>query len=302
MLSHPRFNVSSPPARAGEVDFISGRTRLYGIVGHPIAQARSPQALTHELRRRGEDAVLVPIDIRPEDFDEVFPRLLRLDNLDGLVITVPHKPNVLPWLDHVGPTARLCGAASVLARARPGGWMGEAHDGMGCIDAIERRGVPVAGLSAQLMGAGGAGAAIAFELARRGVGRLRIVDPDRRKAERLLEALLGGFPALAARAVVGSPALDDIDLLINASPVGMLDPQAAPIADIRIPARVVVMDAVMDPERTRLISIAEDSGCVTVRGREMLDAQIASACDFLLAARGGVAAAIAAWPREEAPV
>lgn len=289
--------ITPPSERAGEVDFVSGRTRLFGIVGHPIAQARSPQTVTHELRRRGADALLVPIEIAPDEFDAVFPQLLKLSNLDGLVITVPHKPRVLRYLDRVGPTAGLCGAASVLARARPGGWIGEMYDGIGCVGAIERRGVPVVGLAVQLLGAGGAGAAIAFELARRGVHTLRLVDPQPAKAETLASALAASFPQLAVRA--GKSQLDDIDLLINASPAGMLDPDTAPIADRRIPPHVVVMDAVMDPDRTRLIAIADDSGCIAIRGREMLDSQIVRACDFLLAARDGAEAAIATWSDEK---
>lgn len=293
VYSHPSFEITPPPERAGEVDYVSGRTRLFGIVGHPIAQARSPQTVTHELRRRGAEALLVPIEIAPDEFDAVFPQLLKLGNLDGLVVTVPHKPRVLRHLDHVGPAAQLCGAVSVLARVRPGGWIGEMYDGIGCVGAIERRGVRVAGLAVQLIGAGGAGAAIAFELARRGVRALRLVDPHMAKADALASSLAASFPQLALS--VGASQLDDIALLINASPVGMLDDATAPITDRRIPPQVVVMDAVMDPDRTKLITIAEDSGCVTIRGREMLDSQIVRAVDFLLAARNGADAAIATW-------
>jgi shikimate dehydrogenase len=285
MTSRPAFQITPAPPRAGTVDFISGRTRLYGIVGYPIAQARSPQTLTWELRRRGIDAVLVPMEIAPDDFDALFPQLLKLGNLDGLVVTVPHKVRVLAHLDRVGPTARLCGGASVLARCKSGAWIGEMFDGRGCVAAIEQRGVPVAGLAVQLLGAGGAGAAIAAELASGGVAALRIVDPDAERAQRLCARLREAFPAVETTA--GRSRLDDIDLLINASPVGMLAPEACPIGDAAIPANVVVFDAVMDPDRTRLIAIAEASGCTAIRGREMLDAQIGRACDFMLGAREG---------------
>ncbi len=286
--------VTAAPARAGSVDYVSGRTRLYGIVGHPIAQARSPQTVTFELRRRGIDAVLVPLDIAPDVFDEVLPQLMKLGNLDGLVVTVPHKIRVVPHLVKVGPLAKLCGGASILARCRGGEWIGEMFDGMGCVAAIERRGVSVAGLSAQVLGAGGAGAAIAIELARHAVAAVRLVDPQQDRAAALQAAIAAAFPAV--KVSVGPSRLDDIDLLINATPVGMLNPAAKPIADDRIPARVTVLDAVMDPDQTLLLKIAEESGCLAIRGREMLDSQIVGACDFLLATRERhVATAAAGW-------
>jgi len=271
------------PARAGTVDFITGRTRLYGILGHPIEQARSPETVTYELRRRSHDAVLVPIDIPPADFDDVFPQLLKLGNLDGLVVTVPHKTRIASHVKRIGPMASICGGVSVIARCRDNEWVGEMFDGVGCVTAIENRGVPVARKRVQLLGAGGAGAAIGAELARKGVAVLRIVEPDKMRGERLVHALAAAYPSM--RVTLDTSDLGNIDILINATPVGMLDENSAPIADESIPSHVVVMDAVMDPDRTRLLQIAEASGCLCVFGREMLDSQIARVCDFLLRAR-----------------
>jgi shikimate dehydrogenase len=275
--------VTVPPPRAGAVDFITGRTRLYGILGHPIKQARSPETVTYELRRRGHDAILVPIDIPPADFDCVFPQLLKLGNLDGLVVTVPYKTRIAPHVKRIGPMASICGGVSVIARCSDNEWIGEMFDGVGCVTAIENRGVSVARKRVQLLGAGGAGAAIGAELARRGVAVLRIVEPNKLRGERLVHALSAAYPSM--QVTLDAPDFGNIDILINATPIGMLDEHAAPIADESIPSHVVVMDAIMDPDRTRLLQIAEASGCLCVFGREMLDSQIARVCDFLLRAR-----------------
>ncbi len=229
----------------------------------------------------------MPVDIAPADFDDVFPQLLKLGNLDGLVVTVPHKTRVAAHVARVGPMATICKAASVLARCRDNQWVAEMFDGAGCVAAIENRGVAVAGRRVQLLGAGGAGSAIAAELARKGVDRLRIVEPDTERGEELVRLLRQACPSV--QATVGGSNLRDIDILINATPVGMLDEDAAPIPDDSIPSDVVVMDAIMDPEHTRLLRTAEASGCLCVYGREMLDSQIARACDFLLRAREHVA-------------
>lgn len=283
MTIHPAALMTTPPPRAGSAEFVSGRTRLYGILGHPIEQARSPETVTYELRRRGLDAILLPIHIRPDDFDAVFPQLLKLGNLDGLVVTVPHKTRIARHLQHIGPMAKISGSISVVARCRDDMWVGEMFDGAGCVTAIERRGVKIPGKRVMLLGAGGAGAAIGAELARKGAGAIRIVETDVVRAETLRRTLATAYPALDV--FIGLADFDTIDILINATPVGMLDENAAPIDVTTIPARVVVMDAIMDPDRTKLLRIAEASGCLTVYGREMLDSQIVRVCDFLLRAR-----------------
>jgi shikimate dehydrogenase len=282
-MSNQLVSPIPAPPRAGCVDFVSGRTRLYGIVGHPIGQARSPATVTYELRRRGQDAVLVPLDIAPADFDTVLPQLMKLGNLDGLVVTVPHKGRVAAHVKRVGPMAAVCRAASVLARCRDDQWVAEMFDGVGCVTAIENRRVCVAGRRVQLLGAGGAGSAIAAELARKGVGALRIVEPNAARGEDLVRSLRETYGEIQVS--LGTSNLHDIDILINASPIGMLDEHASPLGDVTIPSQVVVMDAIMDPERTKLLRTAEASGCVCVYGREMLDSQISRACDFLLRAR-----------------
>ncbi len=274
---------STPPPRAGSVDFVDGHTRLYGIVGHPIEQARSPQTVTYELRKRGINAILLPIHIRPDDFDDALPGLLKLANLDGLVVTVPYKGSIIRHLDRIGPLAKISGSASVIGRSRDGKWVGEMFDGNGCVNAILRRGVELAGKRVLLLGAGGAGKGIAGALASLGVARLAISDPDADRLRTIVERIGAGFADVELSNEI--PELDEIDVLINASPVGMLDETRMPIEVERFPPHVTVMDCIMDPDKTRLISVAEASGCVTVYGREMLDSQIIAACDFLLEAR-----------------
>lgn len=275
--------VAGCPPRAGSVDYVDGRTRLFGIVGYPIEQARSPQTVTFELRRRAANAILFPIMINPEEFDDVFPRLLRLGNLDGLVITIPFKKRAIAHVQHVGPIGQITGAISVLGRSLDDRWTGEMFDGAGCVRAIRRRGVSLGGSRTLVLGAGGAGTAIAFEVARQKPDILWLHDPDKHREETLAAGIRAAFPSLQLG--FGKSSFDDLDILINASPVGMLDDDACPIYVTRLPRHLVVMDAIMDPDRTKMLRIAEESGCLAVYGREMLDAQIEAACDYMLSAR-----------------
>ncbi|MCG6206003.1 hypothetical protein LPW26_15230 [Rhodopseudomonas sp. HC1] len=276
--------MTSPfPPSAATVDYVDGSTRVYAIIGHPVQQVRSPQAITFELRRRGLNAILLPFDVAPASFDSVMANLLAIGNLDGLIITVPHKIRARELCTRVGPLAEISGSASVIARTADDKWVGELFDGMGCVAAIRNRGVDLEGRRVLLLGVGGAGAGIAVELARHGPAQIHIHDPDRAKAMHVFERLSAHFPAQSFS--VGLPALDGIDVLINASPVGMLDPDRMPIEASRFPSHLVVMDVITDPSPTRLLRTAEESGCIAVYGREMFDSQIAGACDFLFGAR-----------------
>lgn len=271
------------PERAGSVDFVDGHTRFYGILGHPIEQVRSPQTFTFELRRRGINAILLPIHIRPDTFDEALPGILKIANLDGLVVTIPHKQSITRHLDRIGPIGELSGGVSIVARTADNNWVGEMFDGNGCVKAILERDVPLRDHHVALLGAGGAGTAIAVALARFGVAKLWVREPNESRLRSLVEKLSRAFPNL--QLAVGLPPLETVDVLINASPVGMLDPERIPIEADEIPRHVTVMDAIMDPDRTRLLELAEACGCTTVYGREMLDSQIIAACDFMIACR-----------------
>lgn len=282
------MNIIKPkPERASSVDFVNGHTRLYGILGHPIEQVRTPETVTYELRRRGINAIVLPIHVRPEEFDSCIPGLMKIANLDGLVVTVPHKKTIINHLDRIGPLAEISGSASILARSADDKWVGEMFDGNGCVEAMLRRGVKLAGKHVFLLGAGGAGVAIASSLARLGVAQISIQDPDISRSADLVERISKWFPQVALS--TNAPALDEIDIIVNASAVGMLDATKIPVDFKQIPSHVVVMDVIMDPDRTRLIALAEDCGCTTVYGREMLDSQIDAACDFLLNSRNQMA-------------
>ena len=263
-----------------QVDYVSGRTRLFGIVGHPIEQVRSPEMFTAEFRRRALDAILVPLHVLPDDFDALLPQLLRLHNLDGVIFTIPYKLRACALTDRLGEQARIVGAINALGR-RPGGWHGDIFDGIGCVEAFRRRGIPLIGRHALLLGAGGAGSAIGVALASERPASLRVYDVDSTRAEALAATITQAFPGLAVS--VGAPRLDGIDILLNATPSGMLDDARLPIAITSLPRAMTVFDAIVKPETTPLLALAERCGCTTVRGREMMRGQIGRIVDFFLA-------------------
>lgn len=266
---------------ADQVDYVSGRTRLFGIVGHPIEQVRSPEMITAELVVRGHDAVLVPMHVLPDDFDSCLPQIMRLRNLGGLVFTIPFKARACSLADALLPQAHAVGAINALARGSDGRWRGEIFDGLGCVEAFRRRGIGFRDRRVVLIGAGGAGAAIAVALGFEKPASLTIFDVDEERARLAAAKVTLGNPQVSAHA--GPPRIRDVDILLNASPAGMLDDARLPFPLEAIPRETIVFDAVVKPERTPLLALAERCGCTTVAGREMMRGQIARMVDFFYA-------------------
>lgn len=255
--------------------------RLFGILGDPIDAVRSPGFYNAEFARRGMDAVFLPLEVAAGDLAVAWRGLTRIRNLDGLVLTMPHKRAVVPLLDELGPTARLVDAVNTARRLPDGRWEGEMFDGEGFVASLRAAGHEPAGRTALLVGAGGAGRAIAFALAAAGVLALDIADADGGSASSLANAIGGVFPDCTTRAVDPAPDPGPHPLVVNATPLGMRAGDALPFDAARLVHGTVVADVVPNPEVTPLLAAARDRGCPIVTGRQMFEAQAALAMGFL---------------------
>jgi shikimate dehydrogenase len=101
---------------APELPIVDGATRLYGIIGDPIAHVGSPRLYTEHFRAAGRNAILVPLHVLPKRFEETVRGLKALANLDGLVITVPYKARIVPFVDRLRPMGEKVGAINVMRR------------------------------------------------------------------------------------------------------------------------------------------------------------------------------------------
>ncbi len=267
-----------------EVDYVRGATRLFGIVGHPIVQVRSPEMFTAAFRARGLDAILVPLHVVPEDFDACLDGLTRLANLDGLIFTVPYKARALELAATLGTQAEIVGAINALAR-RESGWVGEIFDGLGCMEAFRRRGIPLAGKRVMLIGAGGAGSAVGVALAHQRPAFVRVHDLDPLRAHGLAAKIAAVAPHTMVE--IAPPRVDDVHVLFNVTPTGMLADGRLPLDVAALPPSLIVFDAIVMPERTPLIRLAEQCGCTTVYGREMMRGQIHRMVDYFTGQSAG---------------
>ncbi len=272
----PRVNATID---TDEVPWIAGRTRLYGIVGHPIQQVRSPEMFSAEFIRRGRDAVMIPIHVLPSNFMPAMHALMLLENLDGLIFTIPYKQAACALASTLDPQAQAVGAINALARGPDGRWAGGMFDGAGCVAAFQKRGLLFRGRHVTLIGAGGAGSAIGAAVAAEGPAAMRLFDPDANRAQAMADTIRRIDPAITIE--IGAPDAFATDILLNASPVGMLGDPNTPIPlDRPLPAALIVFDAIVKPDQTALLLAAAAHGCTTVRGREMMRGQITRIADF----------------------
>ncbi len=259
---------------------ISGTTRLYGIVGDPIEQVRSPAVFNAHFAERGVDAVFLPLHVGAAGVASTLTGFAALANLDGLVITIPHKLAFAALMDAVGPHGRLVGAVNAVRRRPAGGWEGELFDGLGFVEGLRGQGIDPAGLSYLVFGAGGAGAAIAGALLGVAPVRIAITDPVPGRAEALCSRLRVGAPGLTIEPVEPKVDPSAFDVVVNATPLGMKADDPLAVDPGRLRPGMLVCEAVMKPPVTRLLREAEKRGCRTQPGRHMLDGQFPLFLDF----------------------
>ena len=257
---------------------ITGETRLYAILGDPIVQVRSPQVFTERFAAAGVNAVLVPAWVPAERFDEVVPALMALGNLDGLLVTVPFKARMLPFASRLGATAQCIAAVNALRREEDGSWTGDMFDGVGFVRGIERKGASIRGRRVLMFGAGGAGSAIACALAGAGVKSIAIVDPDAGRAEALVAALRNAFADCQLTTATAKSA--DVDMIVNASPVGMRPGDGMPGDIGPLSAGTLIGDVVISESPTALIRHGLRHGCSCIKGQDMHAGQIDAIMSF----------------------
>lgn len=261
----------------------TGATRLYVIVGDPIAQVRSPAGVSAAFAARGHDGILMPVQVTPGDLPDFLSVATRLKNLDGIVVTIPHKFACYQACASATERAHVLRTVNLMRRRADGGWHGDMVDGLGFVDAARAKGIEPKGMRALLVGAGGAGSAIALALVEAGVRELAIHDSA---AERR-DALIGRLNALGkapVRAGTSDPA--GFDFVANATPAGMKEGDPLPVDVARLAPHSYCGCVITRPEVPPFIAAARKAGCVTGTGTDMYEQHQGIMVDFLLH-RGG---------------
>ncbi|MEZ5448829.1 MAG: hypothetical protein R3E89_07450 [Thiolinea sp.] len=257
---------------------LNGETRLFPIIGDPIAQVRSPEFLGAILERRGANAIVPPLQVKPADLADTVRVLKRGASVHGILATVPHKVAMLEHADELSERAAFVGSVNILCR-RAGCWVADNVDGVGYVTGIRHEGFEVAGQQVLLVGVGGAGAAVALEFLQQGAALLAIHDLNTQRRDSMIQRLQDRFPG---RVTVGSDDPGGFDLVANVTPVGMRDGDPYPVTVEKLQARQFVAEAITKPAVSPLIAYARELGCRTMVGAGMFNAQAEILVDFML--------------------
>lgn len=241
---------------------LTARTRVYGVIGDPIAHSLSPALHNAGFRARKIDAVYLPFRItRLDDFLTAIGPL----GVNGFSITLPHKERILAHLHHIDPLAESVGAVNTVFVKRGGKLFGYNTDCLGILRALETR-MTIRGSRILIFGAGGVARAAAFALAKKGAS-ISICARRPERARKLARAVRGEF---IQRKDLRKTTFDTI---INATPVGMHPHEnESPLAPREINCRVA-FDTVYRPRKTKFLHLAQQRGSQTVSGLEMFLAQ-----------------------------
>ena len=258
---------------------LSGATRLYPIIGDPVKYAESPIRLTTAFADCGHNGLCIPMQIREGDLDAVMTGLTAISNVDGLLVTMPHKSTAFAYCTTSSERARMVEVVSVMRRNPDGTWHGDMLDGLAFVHAQTDHGAHVEGARALLIGAGSAGSQIGLALVEAGARELVIHDAQRPRGLALVELLAGLGDN---RVIAGPPDPTGCDLVFNATPLGMEDADPLPIDPTLLTPSMFVGDVIAGHGVTPFVKAAQDAGCKVATGVHMVEAEQDLMADFML--------------------
>jgi shikimate dehydrogenase len=195
---------------------ITGTTRLYSIIGDPIAHVRTPMAFNDYFAARNIDSICVPVRIDRDDLPRGWSGLRAIVNMDGFIVTAPHKAEAARLCDRLEGDGVHTKVVNTVRREADGSYSGTLLDGRGFVRGLQSQGHDVIGRRFYMAGAGGAGTALSFALAHSGAAALTLHNRTRSKAEALAANVAKAYPACDVK--VGNANASGHDIVVNATP------------------------------------------------------------------------------------
>lgn len=246
---------------------INGNTNIVGLIGDPVEHSFSPLMHNVAFKKLGLNYVYIPFNVKKDKLEHAISGASSL-SIKGLNVTIPHKINVIKYLDKLDPIAKLIGAVNTIDFNELKGYN---TDGIGAIKAIEEI-TPIKDKNVLVIGAGGASRAISFYLASNNISSLNILNRNVNKAKSLANdiKIISNVNYDSVNEI--DKYLPDTDILIDTTPVGMSPHnQDKPIVTAeQLHEDLVVNDIVYNPIETSLLKEAKIANAKTVSGLKML--------------------------------
>lgn len=261
------------------LESISGKTKMYGLVGSPVGHSGSPAMYNYAFEQLKIDAVYLAFDVDVDHVPNAIDAIKTFD-MPGGNVTMPCKVEMSKYMDELSPAAQMVGAINTFQN-KDGKLIGHITDGMGFVNNLKSNGVEVEGKHFVIIGTGGAATAIQVQVAIEGAASISIFnikDEFFAKGEETVEKVKAQYPDLdiAIYDLLDADLLKSkiaaADILVNGTTVGMGEGNTkTPIADTSVfHENLTVADAIYNPPKTQLIKDAEAAGLKTVTGAGML--------------------------------
>ena len=249
---------------------IKGSTNIVGLIGHPVEHSFSPPMHNAAFDALGMDYAYVAFDVNPAELQKAIEGARSL-NIKGFNVTIPHKIDVMKYLDEIDDVARLIGAVNTIDFKNLKGYN---TDGIGAVRAIEEV-ISIKNKNVVIAGAGGASRAISFYIAKYGADSLTILNRNVDKAQSLAgdvsnSGLIDDVKSDSINEI--NAYLADADILVDTTPLGMhphINDQPIATAE-NMHDELAVFDAVYNPNETVLLKQAIEAGAKPVYGIKML--------------------------------
>jgi shikimate dehydrogenase len=257
---------------------INGDTELIAHIGYPTHTFKSPMIYNPYFERTGINAVVMPMGCQAADYPGFLRAVFQLSNIRGALITMPHKVTTVGLVDVSSTTVKIAGACNAVRRLPDGRLQGDLFDGEGFVRGLRRKGFEPRGQRALVVGTGGVGSAIAASLAAAQPACLQLNDVNPAAAQGLAQRLRDHHPDV--RVVVGPNDPADMDLVVNATPLGMNAGDPMPMNMDRLSAHTFVGEVVLKQHMTAFLQAAHKRGCPYQVGSDMLFEQIPAYLEF----------------------
>ena len=268
---------------------VNGETQVYGIIGYPVKHSKSPQFQTAAFQALGINAVYLPFQVRPEDLQKAIEGIKAL-SIKGINVTVPHKEEVIKYLDELSEEVEYIGACNTVKNI-DGYLQGFNTDAYGFIEGLKELTPDFADKKFLVIGAGGASRAVIYGLIKSGVQKIILANRTVKKAEeivsdfkklnRFIEEIIKIIPLNKIENY-----LKDVDIIVNTTSIGLKDDDPPLFDYSKIEKRHIIVDIIY--KKTKLLQAAEEKGCLYQDGLPMLLYQGARAFEI--------------WTGQKAPV
>jgi shikimate dehydrogenase len=252
---------------------ISGKTKLFGIIGNPVEHSLSPVFQSWFLEQSGVDGVYVPFCVQESDVEAAIRGLWAL-NVQGFNVTVPHKESVLPYIE-LDESAKKIGAVNTVMRSESG-WKATNTDWLGFSAALSGVEADIQGGSVLMFGAGGTAKAVVYALSKLGIAKLYICNRSRDRAEMLAAYVRENYSHIDCALVEWENSHVELvslesRVVINTTSIGLKDGDDFPFS---LPGEGAAVDVVYRPDgNTTFCKAGRASDRMSIDGLPMLIAQ-----------------------------